>query len=111
MAPTSYLMAPATRDRPINFSVPVGGTWKVSDWPNRVRCVPLDQSTVAWGGVCNNMAAPVRTSWLESGAGGKRAGQVGWVDDTIDVHHGGDKCPNRGANKVLWEFRGGRHNF
>lgn len=56
------------------------------------------------------MAAPARMSWLES-EGGQRAGQGDCVDNTIDVHYGDNKCPNRGADKVLREFRRKRYDF
>lgn len=56
---------------------------------------------MAQDGVCNNMAVPARTSWLESGVG-RRVGQGYRVDNMIDAHYGDDKRPNRGADKASW---------
>ena len=48
---------------------------------------PLDQSTVAWSVICNNIVAPSKNIMVGVRERGKRAGQWGWVVDIIDVHH------------------------
>lgn len=48
---------------------------------------PLDQSSITWSVICNNMVAPSKNVMVGVRERGKRAGQWGWADHTIDVHH------------------------
>ena len=90
----SYLKALGARNRPMNFLVPVGEGLSASPTlelsvrlAQQSDVYPLDQSTIAWSVICNNMVAPSKNVMVGVRERGKRAGQRGWADHTIDVHH------------------------